>query len=123
MMIAITAAGRDLDSPVDGRFGRARFILFVDTETEKVNVADNASNVNAAQGAGIQAAQDVVDNGAEWVVTGHVGPKAFSALAAAGVKIGIGSSGTCRDTLLRFQRGEFEAAREPDAASHSRRSF
>ena len=123
MKIAITAAGPGLDSPGDERFGRAQFIIFLDTETEKVNVVDNVSNVKAAQGAGIQAAQDVVDNGAQWVITGHVGPKAFSALTTAGVRIGIGSSGTCRDTLLRFKRGEFAEAMEADTASHSRWSL
>ena len=56
MKIAVTSKGTDLDSQVDPRFGRAAFILFVDSETFNFEVMDNKENVNALKGAGIQAA-------------------------------------------------------------------
>ena len=56
MKIAITAKGNRLDSEVDPRFGRAPYILIVDTETLAFEAVDNSDNVNAFKGAGIQAA-------------------------------------------------------------------
>ncbi|MGD8353981.1 MAG: NifB/NifX family molybdenum-iron cluster-binding protein [Pseudomonadota bacterium] len=109
MKVAVTSMGPDLDSDVDERFGRARYILLVDLESENLEVIDNENNAEAIQGAGIQAAQEVSERGAEWVLTGHVGPKAFQALSTASIKIGTGATGTVRDTLKRYKNGDFLA--------------
>ena len=82
MKIAVTSQGPDLNSQVDPRFGRAKSFLVVDTETGEFSVHDNTQNLNAAQGAGIQAGRTVVDLGVSAVVTGNVGPKAFATLQA-----------------------------------------
>ena len=84
MKIVVTASGRTLADAMDTRFGRARYFLLVDSDTGTVAAHDNAQNLNAVQGAGIQAAEAVARLGAEAVVTGNVGPKAFRTLAAAG---------------------------------------
>ena len=118
MKIAITSTGPDLDSPIDERFGRARYLLIVDTESADVKAIDNSINVNAAQGAGIQTAQRVAGEGVEWVLSGHLGPKAFRALNAAGIKIGTGISGTARETLERFKSGAVASASGPDVQGH-----
>lgn len=65
MKVAVTAQGPGLDSLVDPRFGRAQYFLLIDTETGNLTAHDNVQNLNAAQGAGIQAAQAVVQLGAE----------------------------------------------------------
>ena len=65
MKIAITAQGKDLDSQVDPRFGRAACILIVDTDSYEVKVIDNSQNLNAFKGAGIQAAATLSKSGAE----------------------------------------------------------
>ncbi|HSO19768.1 MAG TPA: NifB/NifX family molybdenum-iron cluster-binding protein, partial [Desulfosarcina sp.] len=65
MKIAVTSTGRELDSTVDPRFGRAAYILIVDSDTLAVDVLDNAENVNAFKGAGIQAATMISDRNAE----------------------------------------------------------
>ena len=115
MKIAITSTGPDLESAVDERFGRARYILITDPQANDFEVIDNSADSTARQGAGVQAAQMMADNGVGWVLTGHVGPKAFQVLNMAGIKIGTGTSGTCREVLERFRRGEFTAA---DVSSH-----
>jgi NTP pyrophosphatase (non-canonical NTP hydrolase) len=51
MKLAVTAGGRELDSPVDIRFGRAGGFLVVGTETGKVEYLDNAEASGAGQGA------------------------------------------------------------------------
>ncbi len=118
MKVAITSQGRDLMSPVDARFGRARYFVIVDTETDFFEVADNQQNFNAAQGAGIQAGRNVVDLGVEAVITGHVGPKAFATLQAGGVAVHTGAAGTVADAVAAFKAGKLTATEGADVESH-----
>jgi predicted Fe-Mo cluster-binding NifX family protein len=103
---------------MDERFGRARYILIVNTDTEEVQVIDNNDNLNAVQGAGIQSAQKMADHDVEWVITGHVGPKAFQALTKVKIKIGSGTQKTCRDALIHWKNGGYEPLTEADVNSH-----
>ncbi len=118
MKIAVTAQGPDMDSPVDPRFGRARYFLLIDTETGQFTAHDNAQNLNAMQGAGIQAAQKVVQLGAEAVLTGHVGPKAFATLQAGKVAVYPGATGTVRESLEWMQSGRLQPATKPNVEGH-----
>ena len=85
MKLVITSQGPDLGSNVDPRFGRARYFIMMDMDTNNFSVADNSVNLNAIQGAGIQAGKNVVDLKADAVLTGHIGPKALDTLKAAAV--------------------------------------
>lgn len=118
MKVAITSSGEGLDSPVDPRFGRAAKFILIDTETDSVQVVDNTQNLNAAQGAGIQAAQNVSRLGAEVLMTGHCGPKAFAALRAAGIQVITGVQGTVAEAVERFRRGELAPAEAPNVEGH-----
>ena len=118
MKIAVTAQDRDLDSLVDPRFGRTRYFLLIDVETGEFTVHDNAQNLNAVQGAGIQAAQTVVQLGAEAVLTGNVGPKAFATLQAGRVAVYPGATGTVRQALEEFRAGRLGAAGKPNVEGH-----
>ena len=118
MRIAVTAQGRDLSAPVDPRFGRAKFFLLVDSETDQFTSADNAQNLNALQGAGIQAGRNVVELGAEAVITGHVGPKAFTTLQAGGVSVYTGATGTVADAVEQFKAGKLQQSNGADVQGH-----
>ena len=118
MKIIITAKGEALNSEVDPRFGRAvKFILY-DEETGDSRVVDNAQNLNAAQGAGIQAAQTVAGLGAEVVITGHCGPKAFRVFKTAGIRIFSGATGTVSEAIALFKEGQLKELMSPDAEGH-----
>ena len=104
MKVAVTSQGRELSSDVDPRFGRAKFFIVVDAETGDFSASDNSQNLNAAQGAGIQAGKNVVDLGVSAVVTGHVGPKAFATLKAAGVAVHTGATGTVADAVEQLAK-------------------
>jgi predicted Fe-Mo cluster-binding NifX family protein len=118
MKIAITATGQDLDSPVDPRFGRAAYILIVDTDTLNVEVLDNAENVNAFKGAGIQAATMISDRHADALLTGFCGPNAFKTLEAANIKVAGDVSGTVREAVEAFTTGNVSFASAPNAQGH-----
>jgi predicted Fe-Mo cluster-binding NifX family protein len=70
-----------------------------------------------AQGAGIQAAELVARAGVNFLLTGFVGPKAFQALTAAGIRVGQNLEGlTVRQAVERFQKGQVEVARGANRA-------
>ncbi len=118
MRIVITAQGETLDSNVDPRFGRAKTFIVVDTENGEFECVDNTQNLNAAQGAGIQAAQTVCGTNAEALITGNCGPKAFRVLSTAGVKVYTGATGTVAEALEKFKNGELKESNEANVEGH-----
>ena len=118
MKIAVTAKGKDIDSQVDPRFGRAAYSQVVDLENEKVDVIDNAENVNAFKGAGIQAAVSVSDSGAQVLLTGYCGPNAFKTLDAAGIKVANDVTGTIGEAVEAFKEGRVVFAEDANVDGH-----
>jgi len=118
MKIAVSSRGTQLTSEVDPRFGRASYILIVDSETSEIEVLNNSQNANAFKGAGIQAATMVSDKGAKVVMTGYCGPKAFEVLAAANIRVVNDVSGSVSEAITRFKTGRVEFSAESNAEAH-----
>ncbi|MEN8007571.1 MAG: NifB/NifX family molybdenum-iron cluster-binding protein [Candidatus Krumholzibacteriota bacterium] len=114
MKLIISSEGPKPSDRVDPRFGRARYLLLYDSASESFISADNSEQVAAAQGAGVQAAQKVVGLGAEALLTGHCGPKAFQVLEEAGVTIYSGFEGTVLDAVKAWKNGILEPLAAPD---------
>jgi predicted Fe-Mo cluster-binding NifX family protein len=117
MKVAVSSTGRELDSPIEPRFGRCACFIMVESDNMTFEVFDNQS-VALGGGAGIQSAQFIASKGAAAVLTGNCGPNAMQALSAAGVKVVIGQAGTVRQAVERFKRGETEAASEANVGPH-----
>jgi predicted Fe-Mo cluster-binding NifX family protein len=107
-----------LSSALDSRFGRAQWILVVDSETKDCQAYNNDVNLNIAQGAGIQTAKRVIDLGAAVLVTGNVGPKAFSVLKAADIQIYLSNAITVADAIDALNNGELETVSQANVAGH-----
>ena len=105
MQVVITAQGSALDAEPSPVFGRCPVFLFVDAETRQVEALENPAAA-ASGGAGIQAAQLVVDRGAGAVITGRLGPNAARVLEAAGIEIRRLEGRTAGEALERFIAGE-----------------
>jgi predicted Fe-Mo cluster-binding NifX family protein len=118
MRIAITAQGGDLDAKVDPRFGRASQFLLVETATMKYEVIGNSQSLDLPQGAGIQAAQNILRHQPDAILTGNCGPKAFKVLGAAGVNVILGVSGTAREAIQSFLAGQYEPAKAANVEGH-----
>jgi len=118
MKIAFTTSGRDLESPLDTRFGRAPGFLVYDVENGTAEFINNQQSLNAAQGAGIQAAETVVRSGAQAVVTSHCGPKAFRVLSAAGIKVYNADQPTVAAALAAYKAGTLKSAESADVEGH-----
>jgi len=117
MKICVSAVGKSLDASVDPRFGRCPYFVIVDTETMQFEAIPNTSS-GAMSGAGIQAAQTIASKGVKVLITGNVGPNAFQALSAAGIKVVTGAHGTVREVVEKYKRGELEGADAPTVGGH-----
>ena len=118
MRLCVTSAGRDIEAKIDARFGRAPYFLIIDTDTSAAEVVVNSA-ADEGQGAGIAAAQLVIDKGVDGVLTGAVGPNVLTALQASGTKLfeGVSSEDTVKEALAKFKRGAFiEASASSEVA-------
>jgi predicted Fe-Mo cluster-binding NifX family protein len=117
MKLCISSTGTDLDASVDPRFGRCQYFLFINAETMDFEAVGNPAFV-AGGGAGIQAAQLVANRGADVVITGNMGPNAFQALQAVGIKVITGTQGTVRSVIDGFKKGTLNYAGAPSVETH-----
>jgi predicted Fe-Mo cluster-binding NifX family protein len=118
MKIAFSTSGKDLDALVCSRFGRADGFLIYDTDTDEYTVVENQQNVNAPQGAGIQAAQAVVKAGASALVTGHCGPKAFTVFAASSIRVYHSDEVPISEALQAWRRDALAEMHAADVDGH-----
>ena len=118
MKVGISSTGENLDANVDQRFGRCKYFLIVDTESMEFEVLSN-ENAMASGGAGIQTAQTIANKGVDAVLTGNVGPNAFQTLSAAGIKVFTGASGTIKESIEKYKKGELKETEAPNVGSHS----
>ncbi len=118
MKIAITSKGNRLDSEIDPRFGRAQYIIVIDTESDEFEAIDNNENKNAFKGAGIQAAALISDAGVNVLLTGFCGPNAFKTLDTAGVQVVNDQAGQVRDAVKKFKQGNIVYAEAANIAGN-----
>ncbi|MEA4968653.1 hypothetical protein SDC9_153429 [bioreactor metagenome] len=85
MKIAVSATGQNKESILDRRFGRCDYFLIFDTENGEVKAIGN-NGVLSGGGAGIAAASQVIEENAEAIITGNLGPNAFELIEKAGIK-------------------------------------
>jgi predicted Fe-Mo cluster-binding NifX family protein len=107
-----------MDAPIDPRFGRAQKFLLVETDSGEFQSIDNTQNVNAIQGAGIQAGQTAAQHGAQVVITGNCGPNAFRTLESAGIQVVVGAAGTVGDAIEGFKSGQLKPAKSSNVQGH-----
>jgi predicted Fe-Mo cluster-binding NifX family protein len=113
VIIVIAANATNLDAPASPVFGRCPAYVFVDTESMQFEGVENPA-IGTASGAGIQAAQFVIERGAQAVVTDNVGPNAFNVFQSAGVPIYLSGSGTVREMAEAFKAGQLQSVADPN---------
>ena len=118
MKVVVTSDGAGLDAAASPVFGRCRSYVFVDTESMDAETVENPA-MNAAGGAGIQAAQFVVEQGAEAVISGNVGPNAYNVLLAADVPVHLLEDGTVRDAVEAFKNDQLQRAGQATGPAHA----
>jgi predicted Fe-Mo cluster-binding NifX family protein len=107
MKIAIPSSNK---FKVAEHFGRAQLFAVFNSENKSFEYMDNKTNLNAAQGAGIQSATSLVNKGVEIILSPRIGPKAFDVLKSANIKMYLisGSDSTVERALALYNKGELE---------------
>jgi predicted Fe-Mo cluster-binding NifX family protein len=118
MKIAVSSAGPSLADPLDPRLGRCEYLIIVDPDTMEFEALEN-ENKTLGGGAGIQTARTIAERGANVVLTGNCGPNAYDTLTAAGVQVVTGMTGSVKDALDAWKRGEGSASDGPNVQSHA----
>jgi predicted Fe-Mo cluster-binding NifX family protein len=101
MKIAVTSNQEGLDQAVEERFGRCAIIAIFDTDTEALSFVPNLAK-DASSGAGVKAAQQLMDLDVDLLITGKVGPGALEVLNEGDIKVESWTAGTVREAIERF---------------------
>lgn len=118
MKVAISSVDGTLEGKVDERFGRSKKIIIYDQATKEYIVIDNTININSPQGAGIQSAECIVKEGANAVISGHLGPNAFRVLQGAGVAVYTAPDMSVAEALKALEEGKLKQLTSPDVSGH-----
>lgn len=86
MKLALPVENKTIEGDICISFGRTPYFLIYDTETKNSIFLDNTA-ANSQGGAGIKAAQTLVDSKVEALVTPRCGENAAQVLQAADIKI------------------------------------
>ena len=112
--IIICSSGEKETSLVDDRFGRCAFFVVFNPEVKTYTAIPNTGS-DAARGAGTGSAQKLIQAGAGIVIANRIGPKAFSALQSAGIKVFSGASGlTIHEALQQYEAGKLQELHGPN---------
>lgn len=109
MKIMVSSFSETPNAQANPRFGRADWLILFNTENKTEKSFPNPASSQSG-GAGVAAAQFVVDQKADVVISGHFGPNAASVLSTAGIKMILFSDEqqTCQQLVSAFQQGELE---------------
>ena len=109
MKVAISSTGKDLNSNVSDVFGRCPYFVIAEIKNNKIVKVEATENksVNQRGGAGISAAQSIVEKDVKAVVTSNIGPRALDVLKQFNVEIYKGS-GKVKEALQKFIKGELK---------------
>jgi predicted Fe-Mo cluster-binding NifX family protein/predicted DNA-binding protein (UPF0251 family) len=118
MKIAITSRDGTMEGVIDERFGRAKKILVYDLDANTFEVVENGTQMNFAQGAGIQTGQNVVNLGVKSVISGHLGPNAFRVLQAAGIEAYSATGMSVTDAVKKYRDGTLTKLSGADVEGH-----
>ena len=107
MKMTISASGTKITDLLDGRFGRCDYFQLYNTETRESESIENDGK-SSSQGAGIAASQQIVDAGAEVLITGSLGPNAYNILADSGIVSYSAGDMTVEEAISAYREGRLE---------------
>ncbi len=118
MKIAVSSTGDSIQSQIDPRFGRCRNFLVIEATDLSFTSVENKAQFEG-HGAGISAAQLLINLGVKAVISGNVGPNAFQALSAANIKM-YSDSGIVLVAIKKFNEGKLMQLTQPQKAVYGR---
>ena len=117
MKIAISANGETNESILDVRFGRCEYFQIHDTENKEVKILENLGK-SANGGAGIVAANQLIDEKVNVIITGNLGPNAFELMEKAEIKAYKCEDISIISVLEKYNNNEIEEINISGPAQH-----
>ena len=107
MKIAISAKGKITDDLIDMKFGRCEHFQIHDTELKAIKILENKGE-SASGGAGIVAANKLIDENVDVIITGYLGPNAFELIEKAEIKAYKCEDISITSVLEKYNNNELE---------------
>ena len=117
MKIAIPVNDKDLKSGVSASYGRAPYYYIYDGELKEGIFVENLAASDSG-GVGIKAAQVLVDNNVEVLLTPRLGDHAAAVLQKSEIAIHKTSGEDIEENLEAFLEGKLESLNEIHAGFH-----
>lgn len=118
MKIAIPVDDVSMETNVCISFGRTPYFLIFDTETKDAQFLSNHAAASQG-GAGIKAAQMIIDSHAEALLTPRCGENAAEVFNAANIKIYQTNGSQLKHNLQAFENGKLPLLHEIHAGFHN----
>ena len=117
MKIAIPVDEKNMETNICVSFGRTPYFLIYDLEAKEGTFLNNSAATEAG-GAGIKAAQTIVDNKVDALLTPRCGENAANVLKAANIKIFKTKGISVKENLDAFAAGKLPLLYEIHAGFH-----
>ena len=117
MKVVAPVESKFLEAPVCPSFGRTPLFVLFDIDSGTHEFLDNGAAASQG-GAGIKAAQTLVDSGAAALITYRCGENAAQVLNAAGIKMYKAQDGSVADNIAKFKDGKLSLLTEIHPGFH-----
>jgi len=104
MKIAIPVENNDENTSMDNRFGRSLYYAIYDSDKDSFEFLKNPAS-QARGGAGVQAVEFIIKNGAKAVIVPQLGPNADHALKTSGITIFQGTKEPIKKLVEMWKSG------------------
>ena len=119
MKIAVCVKEAKETSQVDVRFGRAGCFAVYDDQSRQWDFILNSQDMQAAQGAGLQSAQHILDAGADVLLAPNMGPKAMAVIKREQMQVfQVSGAMTAAEAIEKYQAGELEEISQANVEGH-----
>lgn len=117
MKIAISSFGKSTTDLLNKRFGRCEYFQIYDNENNQVKVIEN-EGLKAGGGAGIAAAQQLVDENIDTLITGNLGPNAFEIIEKSKISAYKSDEILVEDVLEKFKNNQLSEIKIAGQSHH-----
>lgn len=107
MKIAVSCLGKTMDDKLDQRFGRCSYFVIYDSDKGSSYTLENKGQ-SSGGGAGIAAAQQIIDEEVEVVITGNMGPNAYNLMKSSEIKVFHCENASCMEAIKSYEDKKLE---------------
>ncbi len=119
MKIAMPVDEQTIETTICISFGRTPYFLIYDTDTKSYSFVDNSAAASSQGGAGIKAAQVIVDQKVEALLTPRCGQNAAEVFSAANIQLYKTTSTEVQEMINAFEAGKLAPLTEIHAGLHN----